>query len=118
VEARGELCDVVSFNVYRPKVAPSELAVLDGIDKPVLIGEFRMGVLDRGMFHTGLVPAEDQADRARMYQEYIRSVVDHPPMVGWHYFKYADEPLTGRPWRWGELQHRLGERDRHPYAES
>jgi hypothetical protein len=31
------------------------------------------------------------------YQEYVRSVVDHPLMVGCHYFKYADEPLTGRP---------------------
>ncbi len=97
VEACGELCDVVSFNIYRPKVVPSEWTVLHGIDKPVLIGEFHMGALDRGMFHTGLVPSEDQADRARMYQEYIRSVVDHPLMVGCHYFKYADEPLTGRP---------------------
>jgi len=97
VEACGEFCDVVSFNIYRPKVVPSEWKVLDGIDKPVLIGEFHMGALDRGMFHTGLVASEDQADRARMYQEYVRSVVDHPLMVGCHYFKYADEPLTGRP---------------------
>jgi len=97
VEACGELCDVISFNIYRPKVVPSEWTVLQGIDKPVLIGEFHMGALDRGMFHTGLVPSEDQADRARMYMEYVRSVVDHPLMVGCHYFKYADEPLTGRP---------------------
>jgi hypothetical protein len=97
VEACGELCDVVTFNIYRPKVVSSDWTVLDGIDRPVLIGEFHMGALDRGMFHTGLVPAEDQADRARMFQEYIRSVVDHPLMVGCHYFKYADEPLTGRP---------------------
>ncbi|MFN7994121.1 MAG: hypothetical protein U0Q18_10990 [Bryobacteraceae bacterium] len=97
VEACGELCDVVSFNIYRPKVVASEWTVLQRIDKPVLIGEFHMGALDRGMFHTGLVPSEDQADRARMYQEYIRSVVDNPLMVGCHYFKYADEPLTGRP---------------------
>lgn len=97
VEACGELCDVVSFNIYRPKVVPSEWTVLQGIDKPVLIGEFHMGALDRGMFHSGLVPSEDQTDRARMYQEYVRSVVDHPLMVGCHYFKYADEPLTGRP---------------------
>jgi hypothetical protein len=97
VEACGELCDVISFNIYRPKVVASEWTVLDGIDKPVLIGEFHMGALDRGMFHSGLVPSLDQADRARMYQEYVRSVVDHPLMVGCHYFKYADEPLTGRP---------------------
>jgi len=97
VEECGELCDVVTFNIYRPKVVPSDWKVLDGIDRPVLIGEFHMGALDRGMFHTGLVATENQEDRARMYQEYIRSVVDHPLMVGCHYFKYADEPLTGRP---------------------
>jgi hypothetical protein len=97
VQACGELCDVVSFNIYRPKVVASEWTVLEGVDKPVLIGEFHMGALDRGMFHTGLVPTDDQASRARMYQEYVRSVVDNPLMVGCHYFKYADEPLTGRP---------------------
>lgn len=97
VEECGGLCDVVTFNIYRAKVVPSEWKVLDGIDRPVLVGEFHMGALDRGMFHTGLVATEDQEDRARMYQEYIRSVVDHPLMVGCHYFKYADEPLTGRP---------------------
>ena len=97
VDACGEICDLVTFNIYRPRVVRSEWKVLDSIDKPVLIGEFHMGALDRGMFHTGLVASEDQADRSRMYQEYVRSVVDHPLMVGCHYFKYADEPLTGRP---------------------
>jgi hypothetical protein len=55
-----------------------------------------MGALDRGMFHTGLVATRDQADRARMYQDYVRSVADHPSFVGCHFFKYTDEPMTGR----------------------
>jgi hypothetical protein len=97
VEACGELCDVVSFNIYRPKVVASEWKVFDGVDKPILIGEFHMGAVDRGMFHTGLVASDNQAHRAQMYAEYVRSVVDHPLMVGCHFFKYADEPLTGRP---------------------
>jgi hypothetical protein len=97
VEAGGEICDVVSFNIYRPRVEPDQWKFLAALDKPVIIGEFHMGALDRGMFHTGLVASEDQDDRARMYQEYVRSVVDHPSFVGCHWFKYADEPLTGRP---------------------
>jgi agarase len=87
----------MSFNIYRRRVEPADWKFVIGLDKPVIIGEFHMGALDRGMFHTGLVAAEDQEDRARMYQEYVRGVVDHPAFVGCHWFKYADEPLTGRP---------------------
>jgi len=74
-----------------------EPTVLDGVDRPVVIGEFHMGALDRGMFHPGLVSTPDQAARAAMYQDYVRSVADHPLFVGCHFFKFNDEPLTGRP---------------------
>ena len=97
VLAAAEYCDVISFNIYRARVNPSDWSVLDGIDKPVVIGEFHMGALDRGMFHTGLVSTPDQAARADMYQDYVRSVADHPLFVGCHFFKFNDEPLTGRP---------------------
>ncbi len=97
VLAAAQFCDVLSFNIYRPRLDPAQWTVLDGVDKPVVIGEFHMGARDRGMFHTGLVPTPDQAARAAMYQDYVRSVADHPLFVGCHYFKYNDEPLTGRP---------------------
>jgi hypothetical protein len=97
VLAAAEFCDVLSFNIYKPRLDPAQWEVLNGVDKPVIIGEFHMGALDRGMFHTGLVPTPDQAARAAMYQDYVRSVADHPLFVGCHYFKYNDEPLTGRP---------------------
>jgi agarase len=32
-----------------------------------------------------------------MYQDYVTSVADHPQFVGSHFFKFVDEPLTGRP---------------------
>jgi hypothetical protein len=97
VLAAAEFCDVVSFNIYKPRIDPAEWSVLAGVDKPVIIGEFHMGALDRGMFHTGLVATADQAARVAMYQDYVRSVADHPLFVGCHYFRYNDEPLTGRP---------------------
>jgi hypothetical protein len=97
VEACAGYCDVISFNIYRPRIDPEQWTVLNGIDKPVIVGEFHMGALDRGMFHTGLVSTTDQAARAQMYADYVRSVADHPLFVGCHFFKYVDEPLTGRP---------------------
>ena len=67
---------------------------LKRLDKPAIIGEFNMGALDRGIYPAP-VGTSSQADRARMYQDYVNSAVDHPAFVGCHFFQYLDEPLTG-----------------------
>ena len=89
----AQFCDVVSFNRYRRDLKGLDFAVGD---KPVIIGEFHFGALDRGMLHTGLVPVASQAERAKAYQTYVRSALKHPNVVGTHWFKWSDEPLTGR----------------------
>jgi len=96
LEAAAEFVDVISFNVYQARIEPSRWAFLKDLDKPAIIGEFHFGALDRGMFHTGLVAAADQENRAAMFKEYIRSVVDQGNFVGAHWFQYTDQPLTGR----------------------
>ncbi|MDH7570372.1 MAG: beta-galactosidase, partial [Armatimonadota bacterium] len=96
VEAAAEVCDVVSFNIYQRRVDPGAWEFTKALRKPCIIGEFHFGALDRGMFHTGLVATANQEERARAYQEYVRSVVDHPAFVGCHWFQYKDQPLTGR----------------------
>jgi hypothetical protein len=96
VAASAEYCDVVSFNIYRSHVDRKEWEFTNALNKPVIIGEFHFGALDRGMFHTGLVSVPDQKARAEMYRNYIHSVVDHPAFVGCAWFEYVDEPLTGR----------------------
>ena len=93
--AAGKYCDVVSYNLYRRSVA--DFKIPGGVDKPVIVGEFHLGALDRGMFHTGLVPCTSQADRAATYKAYVRGALANPQMVGTHWFKYQDEPATGRP---------------------
>jgi len=94
--AAARFCDVVSYNRYTRSVA--ELRLPAGAeDKPLIIGEFHFGALDRGMFHTGLVPVADQAARAEAYRAYVRGALANPLMVGTHWFKYQDEPTTGRP---------------------
>jgi hypothetical protein len=97
VQACAEATDVMSFNVYRYSIAPEEWSVLNGIDHPVLVGEFHFGATDRGMFHGSLVPTANQMERGKAFQGYVRSVVDNPLFVGCHWFQYVDEPLLGRP---------------------
>ncbi|MBN2312032.1 MAG: beta-galactosidase [Candidatus Hydrogenedentes bacterium] len=101
VRAAGDVIDVVSFNRYEETIRCEKWTGENDIGKPLIIGEFHFGALDRGMFHTGLVGAEDQEDRARKYAAYVRSVADCPAFVGCHWFQYIDEPITGR-WFDGE----------------
>ena len=101
IKAAAQACDVISFNVYQPKLAEAQWRFTRDLDRPCLIGEFHVGATDRGMFHPGLVAASDQKDRAAIYKQYVESVADNPAFVGCHWFDYVDEPLTGR-WFDGE----------------
>ncbi len=92
--AATKFCDVVSYNRYTYSVQDTKLP--DGIDMPVIIGEFHFGALDRGMFHTGLRRAENQKDRAEKYAAYVRGALRHPSIIGTHWFQYLDQPTTGR----------------------
>lgn len=94
VRAAAKYCDVVSYNRYCASVRDIRLG--DGIDAPMIIGEFHFGGLDRGPFWSGLFYAVDQADRARKFTAYIESALDNPQIVGAHWFQYGDEAATGR----------------------
>jgi hypothetical protein len=96
VKASAEFCDVVSFNIYSRDVNEEWWGFTNYLGKPCIIGEFHFGALDRGMFHTGLVAVENQEERGKAYQNYVRSVWRLPAFVGCHWFQFVDEPLTGR----------------------
>ena len=93
-QAAAKYCDVVSFNIYQRSVA--EFQFPGGADVPLIIGEFHFGALDRGLFHTGLVPVADQSARAQAYADYVLGARRHPQFVGTHWFQYKDEATTGR----------------------
>ena len=80
----------------------------------IIIGEFHMGAVDRGMFHPGLVSTPNQSARAASFVNYVRSVVDNPVFVGCHYFQIqrraTHRSTSGRR----ELWHRLHDRGRWP----
>lgn len=93
-QAAARHTDVVCYNRYTYSVR--DLRIPGGIDRPVIIGEFHFGALDRGLFHPGLRAARDQEHRAALYRDYVLGAVDNPLVVGTHWFQYADQPATGR----------------------
>lgn len=98
IKACADVADVVSVNVYDRGISADYYTDLG---KPLIIGEFHFGALDRGMLHTGLVATANQDERAQAYADYVKSVAQNPAFVGCHWFEYIDEPLTGR-WLDGE----------------
>lgn len=94
LRAAAEYLDIVSFNKYEYSVA--NVSLPQGVDKPIMIGEFHFGALDRGAFHKGVKWADSQEQRGEMYQSYIKGALDNPAIVGAHWFQYMDEAPTGR----------------------
>ena len=95
VRLAAKYCDVVSFNRYR--FTADELRLPDGAeDKPIIIGEFHFGALDRGPLHTGLASVSSQAQRGEAYRMFLRAALRNPAIVGAHWFQYGDHPITGR----------------------
>lgn len=92
--AAAKYCDVISYNLYWREVAGFRLPA--NLDKPVIIGEFHFGALDRGMLHTGLQKVENQAERAKAYETYVLGALRNPFIVGTHWFQYGDQATTGR----------------------
>ena len=92
--AAAKYCDVVCYNRYNYSV--EDLRIPGEIDKPIVIGEFHFGALDRGMFHTGLRKARDQKHRGELYAAYVRGALRNPLIVGTHWFQYKDQATTGR----------------------
>ncbi len=94
VKAAAKYCDIVSYNIYQLSVADFKLP--ENLDKPVIIGEFHFGALDRGMLHTGLVPVKDQKERAEAYANYINGALKNPALVGAHWFLFGSQATSGR----------------------
>jgi hypothetical protein len=92
--AAAKYCDVVSINRYEYTV--SDFTMPGKEDKPVIIGEFHFGALDRGLFHTGLRSVLNQKQRADTYSNYINQAIDHHLVVGAHWFQFSDQVCSGR----------------------
>jgi len=96
-DAAAEFADVLVADVHeRDAASLRPLGTAAMADKPLLVGAFTFGCLDRGMFAAGPCPATSQAARAAAYERFVRGAVANPCVVGCHYFQYRDQPLVGR----------------------
>jgi hypothetical protein len=86
--------DVISVNRYTETL--TDLRLPDGIDKPVLIGEWHFGALDRGKFHASLRPVANQQARGEAYERYVTTALANPLVVGTHWHQFGDQATTGR----------------------
>lgn len=93
-QAAAKYCDAMTYNLYKRDIA--EFRPPAGIDKPVIVGEFHFGALDRGLFHPGLQKTAGQQERAALYKSYVQGALRNPAIVGTHWFQYGDQATTGR----------------------
>lgn len=92
--ARG--FDVFSENIYRYAPDRARLDRLYAlVQRPILIGEFHIGVPERGL-SSGLVQAANQTERGVAYRYYVEQCAAHPALIGTHWFQWLDQPATGR----------------------
>lgn len=97
-EVAAKYCDVVAMNVYAWSMDGLRRSGLPA-DKPIMVTEFHVAVLDRGMFNADLRPAGiTQDDRAHAFLRLMQGMLLHPQILGAHYFCYRNQPVTGR---WG-----------------
>jgi len=91
----GERFDVFSINGYG--YAPPPTADISRIsNKPVMIGEFHHGAVDRALPATGISGVINQEQRAAAYRNYIEQGFARPELIGMHYFQWVDQPYYGR----------------------
>ena len=94
--AGAEFTDAFSFNCYAMDPVPAIDGFVKLVGKPVIIGEFHFGALDRGLDATGIRGVASQAERGAAYRRYMQRAAAHPMCVGAHYFTLNDQAYLGR----------------------
>ena len=96
-DAAAEFADVLLADVHlRDASALRPLCSPAAPERPLLVGAFTFGCLDRGMFAAGPVALPSQAARAEALRTFMRGALANPQVVGAHWFQYRDQPLIGR----------------------
>ena len=92
----AKYADVYSSNHY--DALPGRAGLPSDLDKPVMISEYHFAAPDRGVPGVGLSPVGDQYQRARSFAAFTTAGLQHPNVVGLHWFAYADQSAAGRPY--------------------
>lgn len=90
----AQYCDAISHNYYFFTL--EDYKQPEGVDKPMIVGEFHFGTRDCGLFHHSLLEVKSQEERGKAYEAYVRSALEHPNIVGTHWHQFSDQATTGR----------------------
>ncbi|MDP8254487.1 MAG: beta-galactosidase [Candidatus Alcyoniella australis] len=121
LEAATRHCDVLSINHYRvwPTVADllrtlqrelnyvgvdDESTLSEYFDEaglPILVSEFSMRGMDAGLPNTWppnvlFITADTQQQRAYLFEQMARTWLEGGYVIGYHWFDWMDEPVSGR----------------------
>jgi hypothetical protein len=89
--------DVFTINAYEMVPPAKTIAeIAERARRPVMIGEFHFGALDRGLPSTGRRGVASQRERGIAYRRYVEAAAANPNVVGTHYFILNDQELLGR----------------------
>ena len=95
--AGHEWLDAFSINCYQLRPDPAMIAgLVEKTGKPVMIGEYHIGSLDRGLPSGGIRNTRSLSDSVAAYRYYLENAAAIPGLVGAHYFKWDDQPVMGR----------------------
>jgi hypothetical protein len=91
----ARIFDVCSVNIYEYEPMWQVERVYRYTGRPVLIGEFHIGVPANGL-GAGLVQAKDQTERGVAYRYYVEQAASLGCFLGAYWFQWKDEPVLGR----------------------
>ena len=95
--AGSEHLDVFSINCYarQPDLELIE-TIREHTGKPVIIGEWHFGAVDRGPLGSGLQAVPSQAERGLAYRGFCETAASTIGLVGAHWFQLYDQAPLGR----------------------
>ncbi len=89
--------DVFSINVHEMTPPADQIAeIVEKTRRPVMIGGFHFGALDRGLPSTGLPGVASQRERGIAYRHYVETAAANTSVIGTHYFMLNDQAVLGR----------------------
>jgi hypothetical protein len=93
IKTAAKYADVISANIYSYNPESGRYGVMD---KPILITEFHFVNVSGNNLGSGLRSAQDAVQQGRLFREYITKAVEHPQIIGTHWFQWRDQNVGGR----------------------
>ena len=93
IRTAAEYADVISVNMYAYRPNPGNYG---SAGKPVLISEFHFANLTGNNLGSGLRSASDAVQQGRLFRAFMKDAVDHPQIIGAHWYQWRDQNVGGR----------------------